>query len=208
MLDLSRVFLYRMTHIQNIPHILQFGITHIRSSKRNIGYVPIGDGSLIAARNKFPLNNGKTLGDYIPFYFGPRMPMLYVMQNGFNGVNPVHPNNIVYCVTSISAVEEQKLAYIFSDGHAVDGFSTFYGSDDLKRIEEIVDWDAVKRRYWNDENDLDLKRRKEAEFLVEGDVPPAALVGFVTHNHETAEMIRKMPNFAGKDIVIRPNYYF
>lgn len=208
MLDLSRVFLYRMTHIQNIPHILQHGITHIRSSKRNIDYVPIGDGSLIAARNKFPLNNGKTLGDYIPFYFGPRMPMLYVMQNGFNGVNPVHPRDIVYCVTSIGVIEEQKLSYIFSDGHAVDGFSTFYNSDDVKRIEEIIDWEAVKRKYWKDENDLDLKRRKEAEFLVEGDMPPATLIGFVAHSKESAEIIKKMQNFGNQKIVIQTNYYF
>jgi hypothetical protein len=147
MLDLSRVFLYRMTHIDNIPHILEYGITHMRSPKRNIHYVPIGDGSLIAARNNFPLHNGKMLGDYIPFYLGPRMPMLYVMQKGFNGVDPVRPNDIVYCVTSITAILEQKTRYIFSDGHAVDGFTTFYNSDDLGRIEEIIDWDAVQRKY-------------------------------------------------------------
>lgn len=90
----------------------------------------------------------------------------------------------------------------------MDGFSTFYNSDDAKRIEEIIDWEAVKRKYWKDENDLDLKRRKEAEFLVEGDMPPATLIGFVAHSKESAEIIKKMQNFGNQKIVIQPNYYF
>ena len=75
-----------MTHIENIQHILAFGITHSGSPNANPNYLPIGDKGLISTRNAFVLENGKCLGDYTPFYFGVRMPMLYVVQKGFNGV--------------------------------------------------------------------------------------------------------------------------
>jgi hypothetical protein len=32
-----------MTHIENVPHILQFGITHKNSPNANLDYVAIGD---------------------------------------------------------------------------------------------------------------------------------------------------------------------
>ena len=47
-----------MTHIENIPHILQNGITHTTSEYANPDFVPIGDSSLITTRNNFILNNG------------------------------------------------------------------------------------------------------------------------------------------------------
>jgi len=33
--DLSKTYLFRMTHIENIPHVLKFGITHASSINAN-----------------------------------------------------------------------------------------------------------------------------------------------------------------------------
>jgi hypothetical protein len=44
---LDKTYLYRMTHIENIPHILQYGITHSSSRNSNPNFKPIGDVSLI-----------------------------------------------------------------------------------------------------------------------------------------------------------------
>jgi len=85
MADLSKTYLYRMTHIQNVPHILTNGITHRNSPNANSKFTSIGDPSLITTRDCFVLDNGRLLGDYVPFYFGTRSPMLYVIQKGFNG---------------------------------------------------------------------------------------------------------------------------
>lgn len=68
-----------MTHIENIPHIIENGITRKESDKTNRTYVSIGDNSLISTRDRFPIPNGYLLGDYIPFYLGLRTPMLYVI---------------------------------------------------------------------------------------------------------------------------------
>jgi hypothetical protein len=140
MVDLSKIFIFRMTHIENIPHILQHGITHINSPNSNKNYKPIGDGSLIRTRNEFLIPNGRMLGEYIPFYFGPRTPMLYVVQKGLNGVKPTSAQNIVYCCTSIAEIIKQRLDFVFSNGHAVDGLSDFFD------ITNINDVDKIERR--------------------------------------------------------------
>jgi hypothetical protein len=49
--DFNKIYLYRMIHVDNIPHILQHGITHSTSANANPNFVPIGDGGLIATRN-------------------------------------------------------------------------------------------------------------------------------------------------------------
>ena len=143
-----------MTHIENIPHIFEYGITHISSHKSNPDYVSIGDGSLIGTRNNFVMPNQKRLGDYIPFYFGVRMPMLYVIQKGFNGVKPIKAENIVYCVTNIKRIVKHNLEYVFTNGHAIDNFTDFYYPENINEIEAIVDKKAIDSKYWKDDNDL------------------------------------------------------
>lgn len=206
--DLSKIYLYRITHLQNIPHILQHGITHITSPNHNKEYKSIGDSNLISSRTSFQLPNQTRLGEYIPFYFGIRMPMLYVIQHGFNGVNVTTAEDIVYCVTTILHILRTQVKFVFTDGHAVDGLSSFYYPDDIEKIESIIDKKAVKSRDWKDETDLDLKRRKQAEFLLHGDLPANALIGFVVATNETAEIIKQMPGFGNKKISVKPEFYF
>jgi len=86
--ELKNIHIYRITHIENIPHILKYGITHGDSHNRNEKYRNIGDIRLIDTRSKkvVTIDNGEleikssnksiTLGNYTPFYFGVRMPML------------------------------------------------------------------------------------------------------------------------------------
>ena len=154
--NLSETYLFRMTHIENIPHILKYGITHSSSANANSSFLPIGDNSLIDTRNSFILNNGRRLGDYIPFYFGIRTPMLYVVQNGFNLVAPIPAECIVYCFTSIQKIIDLQLDFVFTNGHAVDKFTLQYTPVDIGNLNNIIDWAAVSAKYWRDENDLDL----------------------------------------------------
>ena len=207
MMDLSRIYLYRMTHIENISHILQYGITHLHSKNSNPDFKPIGDETLITKRNDFLLENGRCLGEYIPFYFGVRTPMLYVIQNGFNMTLPVSGEHIVYCVSSVQKIMDSKLDFVFTDGHAVNGFTAQYTIDDIQNIDKIIDWVAVKTKYWKDENDLDIKRRKEAEFLILGDIFPDAVSGFLVFNEEAKN---KMIAYGVDEtkVIVKRDYYF
>lgn len=207
MADLSKTYLYRMTHIENIPHILKYGITHFSSPNANPKFVPIGDLTLIETRNGFLLDNGRRLGEYIPFYFGARTPMLYVLQNGFNAVSPTPAEDIVYCISSVQKIIELHLDFVFTNGHAVDSFSTQYLPEDITNISGIIDYKAINAKYWRDENDLDLKRRKEAEFLVLGDIKKDGVLGFIVYNKIALSRMLAFGAETSK-VLIKSDYYF
>jgi hypothetical protein len=200
-----------MTHIENIPHILKNGITHQNSVNRNQNYVSIGYSSLISKRDNFILPNGNKLGAYIPFYFGVRMPMLFVIMLGNKSIRynlkPLLSEDIIYCISSVEQIRVHNLQFIFSNGHAVSEFTEIFDKTDIDNIQNLIDQTAINATYWVDENDLDLKRRKEAEFLVENDIPESAILGFAVYNENAKEELIKYGVPADK-IAVRPTYYF
>ncbi|MHB1278871.1 MAG: DUF4433 domain-containing protein [Bacteroidia bacterium] len=206
-----------MTHIENIPHILQYGITSKDSVNVNPSFVPIGDQSLIDVRSTKPvyISNGgayplKTivLGDFIPFYFGIRMPMLYVVQNGGNFVkSPTKAENVIYLVCGLSSILQQAPEYYFSDGHATDNFTSFFDATRINDLPNIVDWKAVQAPYWAGNENLDLKRKKQAEFLVSTDINPQYLKGFICYNEPAANQLISYGIDVSR-IKILPNCYY
>lgn len=205
--DLDKKYLFRITHIDNIEHILLYGITHKNSENANLNYKSIGDNTLISTRNKYLFNNSKSLGEFIPFYFAYRTPMLYVITKGFNGVIPTPSEDIIYCVTSVQKILDSNIDFIFTDGHAVDSFSRQYSKEDISDLENILDYSAINDKNWKSEDDLDKKRRKEAEFLLECDLPPEYLLGFICYNQKAKTTV-EMLNLGNYKIVVRPDYYF
>jgi len=218
MMELSKIHIYRMTHIENVPHILQIGITHKSSPNANPDYVAIGDVSLIDTRatKQVNISNGNrsqsygsiVLGDFIPFYFGIRMPMLYVMQHGGNYVEKVTPaKDIVYLVCSVNDIAQSEITYYFSDGHATDFLTLFYDSSRINDISTIIDWKAVIANYWSGEENLILKCKKQAEFLAADDIPPEFIKGLVCYNQEAKDKLLTMGIESDK-IKIIPNAYY
>ena len=134
--------------------------------------------------------------------------MLYVIQQGFNGVKALAPSDIVYCISTVEAINQSGLEFAFTDGHAVDRFTSFYSPGDINNIDQLIDKTAIQKKYWRSETDLDLKRRKEAEFLVLGDIPAKTLLGFVVYNATVEQQIQQMPHFGNKKLIVKPNYYF
>jgi len=216
-MDLNKINIYRMTHIENIPHILQYGITHQNSKDSNPNYKAIGDTTLIDRRKNKTINvtNGKEkiietikLGDFIPFYFGIKMPMLYVIQHGGNFVpEATNPENIIYLVCSVIKIYKSGLIFYFSDGHATDNLTVFYNKEEIKNINHIVDWSAIKTSYWGGSENLDLKRKKQAEFIVKEDIPPEFIIGYGCYNEKAKE---KLINFGVEknSIKIIPKAYY
>ena len=203
-------FIYRMTHIGNIPHILQYGITSHNSPNKNPNYINIGDTTLISARDSLTVDvEGKLtdLKDFIPFYFGTRMPMLHIIQNGFNNVKKTPPEDIVYIKCSIQDVIRQKVDYIFSDGHAKNAFTLFYSEKSINDIDNIVDMKAVKNSYWGGEENLDVKRKKQAEFLVKGDIPANCIKMFGCYNEFAKERLIGM-GICGTMIQVASQAYY
>jgi ssDNA thymidine ADP-ribosyltransferase, DarT len=218
-MKLEEVKLYRMTHISNIPHILRYGITHKNSADRNPDFIPIGDSTLIHTRQskQVKVDNGAfldlnapsiILGDFIPFYFGVKMPMLYVIQNGGNFVHQATPAwDIVYLVCSVSRICEAYSNYYFSDGHATDSLTTFYDRSRIDDLPRIIDWNAVKASYWGGQENLNIKRKKQAEFLIQEDISPAFILGYGCYNNTAWERLTGS-GISSESIKIIPNAYY
>ena len=73
-------YAFRILHIDNMPHVMKYGLVHNDSPFARDSFVPIGDMSVMDARSTKQLPDGSFLSEYIPFYFGPRSPMLYNIQ--------------------------------------------------------------------------------------------------------------------------------
>ncbi len=216
-MNLEQINIYRITHIENIPHILKYGITHKNSINRNLKFIAIGDSSLIDTRKEkeVPVTNDTEkiintiiLGDYIPFYFGVKMPMLYVIQHGGNFVpQTTNAENIIYMACSIIKVVKLGHECYFSDGHATDKLSTFYNKEKLPELPAIIDWDAIKAPYWGGEENLDLKRKKQAEFLVKGDISPDCIIGYGCFNENAKNKLISF-GIEEKNIKVIPKAYY
>ena len=199
-------YAFRLTHIDNIQYIMSYGLVRSVSTLRDENYVPIGDVQVIQIR-KDRKYHGYCLSDYMPFYFGPRSPMLYVIQHGFNGVRKVAPENIIYCVVRIEDIIKNNINCIFTDGHALSSLTNYYGKNELSILDSFVKYDDVYSAYWNSEMDIDLKRRKEAELLINDDLPVQYIRGFVVYN-ETAKTRLINIGVAAELIVVKPGFYF
>ena len=199
-------YAFRITHINNISHIAKCGIVKATSPLHDKKFQSIGDSQVINLR-KGKVINGYHIGDYIPFYFGPRSPMLYVIQHGFNGVQHVEPEKIVYCVIKLDDLIADGIECLFTDGHALSFLTSFYTKDYLINIDRIVNYTDVYSSQWNLEEDRDLKRRKEAELLIKDDLPAKYIKGYVVYN-EKAKQTLIGKGIIGNLIAMMPNYYF
>ena len=69
-------------------------------------------------------------------------------------------------------------------GMHLDTFSSQFIPQDVAEIDNQVDFQDIKVKDWNSPTDLDLKRRMQAEFLLLGDLPNTAILGFVVYNQQ------------------------
>ncbi|MEQ1501350.1 MAG: DUF4433 domain-containing protein [Myxococcota bacterium] len=175
--------IFRIVHLDNLAIYLARRALHAPNHTPNDGRVWKGthDAQVQTKRaaTAVPCGPGGTLLDYVPFYFGPRSPMLYKLKTGQvagydEGQEPL--------VTLVAAAEDVAAAvpFVFYDGHALAAFSTSYA--DLARLPDL-DWAAIDAKMWRDTpEDNDRQRRKQAEFLVHRELSWALIRGLAVCN--------------------------
>jgi hypothetical protein len=167
----DKIWLYRITHINNLKHDMLNGLHVAKSANANPDYYQIGDSTLISYRKDIlaPDPPGGTLADYIPFYLGPRSPMLYQIASGWEDIKKCPQEDIIYYISSLNAIKGVGLEYFFTDGHARSRTSSRYTADqDFQKL----DWGAIYSTDWRStESDLRRKEKKQSEFFVKGHIP-------------------------------------
>jgi hypothetical protein len=166
--------IYHITHIDNLSGILREGGLWCDAERlrrgllvQTIAYQELKDRRSqlsVETLDGRPVAAGGELADYVPFYFANRSPMLYAIHTGYVEGYTGGQAEVVYLVSSVERAVEMGTQWCFTDGHAVEALTEFFVSlDDLSR----VDWTVVEHWSWhNRANNLDRKRRKQAEFLV------------------------------------------
>ncbi|MFA6101600.1 MAG: DUF4433 domain-containing protein [Victivallaceae bacterium] len=204
--------LYHITHIDNLPSILAAGGLWCDCERLRQGFrsINIAHPELKLRRMGTPvgLYPGKKIGDFVPFYFANRSPMLYSIHTGFVNGYAGGQGAVVYLVTDVGRLLKCGNNWCFSDGHAVEAFSGFY--NELNDLDKI-DWPLIGNWSWkNTLEDNDRKRRKQAEFLVEGSVPLSAVSHIAAMNAAAQAQVAGILNNSTIPlaVTIEPDWYY
>ena len=116
----EKALIFRITHVANVPWILEHGLHCRNSPDSDPDFRGIGNPDLISKRRHrvVPIPPGGTLSDYVPFHFTPYSIMLYNIKTGYGGVPHVPNTDIVILVSSLHRVAELGAKYLFTDQHA------------------------------------------------------------------------------------------
>lgn len=201
--------IYHFTHGSNLAAILVAG--ELRASASAETVVDVADAAIKAGRETRAVDCGPggCVGDYVPFYFAPRSPMLFRIQSG--GVDGVDsdPRGLVYFQTTTEAVIEAGLTFVCTDGNAAAAITAFY--DDEELIGEVVDWPLMEARYWNNtREDGDRRRRRGAEFLVHRAVPLELIAEAGVYDASVKARVEQIVTDARSElpVTVRRGWYF
>ena len=203
--------IYHITHWRNLPGILAssglFSCAALKKHKIHYHDLANEDVQDKRTRTRVPRASGGTLHDYIPFYFAPRSPMLYVINQG----GPQYPEKqvpIIHLVSHAQAVYLAKRPAVFTNGHAIMALSDFF--TDLANLDRI-DWEVMASRWWNDTaKHPGRKRRRQAEFLVHYHLPWPLVTEIAVFNPTVArEVLKALRDAPHKPpVVVRRDWYY
>jgi hypothetical protein len=200
--------IYHITHVKNLQRIVGEGGLHCDRSAQELKSVNIGHPHIKARRlnRAVPLGPKGTVGEYVPFYFAPRSPMLYVISRG--GVEGYTDGQeaVIHLRSTAEAVKKAGLSWVFTEGHADMDYTDFF--DDLKDLDKI-DWNLMEAKYWRDtDDDPDRKRRRQAEFLVH-EFFPWELVSYIgVYDRSIAGTVGKLLKGDGPKVGVERGWYY
>jgi hypothetical protein len=208
----DKLWVFRMVHYQNLPHILEQGMYCRRSANVHPGYRNIGSTEVISRRDTVVVKCDPdcVVNDYVPFYFGIRTPMLYKIKTG-NAVPQLPQEDIIYLCCKFTELVASDLEWCFTDGNAATGITEFFTGEDAYAT---LDWKSIYATEWSDNNsdaDHDRMRKKHAEFLVKGHVPAAYIRAVVVRTAERYQLVQQWIDGTGLAIKVysnRPQFYF
>jgi len=189
--------LYYITHIDNIPSILQRGIlSHELVEEQRVLFTPIYDAQIVSSRRGRLAPDGKSLLEFANLYFQPRNPMLYRV------ISEKDKKSIV--IVSVSPQVLNIPGAFVTIGNAASPLSDILPvKDGLKVITQI--WDIINGDWWREEDGS--KRKIMAECLVPDVVPPDFIHSIYVTSRSVADRISLSPT-SKISIIPEPHMFF
>jgi len=201
-------YIYHITHLKNLQRIIAEGGLHCDRSAQKVKTVDIGHRHIKERRlnRAVPVGPGGTVGDYVPFYFATRSPMLFAISHGAVEGYTEGQKPVVYLRSTVQAVADAGLRWVFTEGHADLSFTDFF--DELKDLDK-VDWDLMRAKYWNDtDEDPDRKRRRQAEFLVHKFFPWELVSYIGVYDRSIAEAVAEIIKGGSPEVEVQRGWYY
>ncbi|MCD5400996.1 DarT ssDNA thymidine ADP-ribosyltransferase family protein [candidate division NPL-UPA2 bacterium] len=159
--------IYYITHIDNLPSILDKGILcHKRIEEEKIQFTPIYDAEIVESRKNIKTSDNRNLWDFANLYFQPRNAMLYRVVF-FSGKNV---DDIIVIGVKSSILARSDI-YI-TTGNAASPYSNILSASEAKKnIDNIRK--QTDKEWWAFEDGS--KRELMAECLVPDKVSPECI---------------------------------
>jgi O-acetyl-ADP-ribose deacetylase (regulator of RNase III) len=190
--------LYYITHVENLPSILQHGIlSHAQMESRSISYTPIYDASIVSNRKNKATPNGRSLWDYANVYFQARNPMMYrvVHEKGRQEL----------AVVGVTSEVLKGDGVWISDGNAANRPTQFFSAaEGLKVIHD--QWRVIQLEYWNDRDGS--KRRIMAECLAPEKIATEQIHTIYVADQDTKQRVQELIGASRVPVVPEPNIFF
>jgi ssDNA thymidine ADP-ribosyltransferase, DarT len=201
----AHVLIYHITDVANLPDILNDGGLHSDAvmAQRNatvIGYSHIKERRLTQIR--VPCCNNRFVGEFVPFYFCPRSPMLYTINQGNTGRPQGCQATIIHLVSNVAAAISLGQVWAISDGNAGAYYTDF---DSHLNALDGLDWPAIRARNWQGKT-----HEKSAEFLLADFFPWNCIQQIGCHNSQVAQQVKVLiQNHSHQPSVdVEPSWYY
>lgn len=186
-LDPGTIAIYHITDVENLPNIIKWGSLRSDAAMVDADHAVIGHNHIKERRLKeirVPCCRNRFVGEFVPFYFCPRSPMLYTINRGNTGRPCGCQRTIIHLVSTIAVGIELGREWAISDGNAGAFHTVFYS--DINALRNL-DWKAIHATIWKGQT-----HKKQAEFLVADFFPWSAIRRIGCHNSTVAKQVADM----------------
>lgn len=214
--------LFHFTHVDNLPAILDAGalLSDTVVEARGLLANEAGDPAIKQRRRSQPVTcpPGGCVGDYVPFYFAARSPMMYVLWQGSVPSFTGDHRDLVYFVSDVDLMVAAGVPFAISDRNAAKALADF--TNDASVLGDLaidaphsdfVDWPLMQARMWNNTlADGERMERRMAEFLVHGEVPLDLVSRVAVRSDEHRASVERLFAKAGADltVIVRSDWYY
>jgi hypothetical protein len=190
--------LYYITHVNNIPSILERGVlSHDLVKAEGIHPMAIYDEDIISSRKNKTTPDGKSLWSYANFYFQPRNPML------FRVTCEKSIDNIAVIALRADVLNQQGT--LVTDGNAASGPSMFYSPSQLSNVLSRIG-KQLDEKYWSEQDGS--KRKIMAEILVPDKASPEFIESIYVANYDVCDKVRQLIQTSSLPIIPQPEMFF
>ncbi len=201
----KHVLIYHITDVANLPGILAEGGLRSDVAMAQLNPMVIGYTDIKARRMKqtcVACCDGRFVGEFVPFYYCPRSPMLYSINRGNTGLPAGCQRSIVHLVSTVAVGIGLNRAWAISNGNAGASHTSFFA--DVKALTGL-DWAAIRATVWRGKTS-----QKMAEFLVSDFFPWTGFHAVGCHNSGVAKQVQDLLNSQHHRpaVTVEPDWYY